>query len=304
MNTQKTLDFRSHRPLAVALGCFDGVHEGHRRLICETNRIAREKSVDSAVFCFSEPPKNYFFPNSTPTLTSFEEKQRLMSALSPDILICVDFCEEIAEMSAERFFEDIVKNKLNATEVVCGFNYRFGKGGAGDADLLAKLCADSGIGLTVIPKISIDGVAVSSSEIRRLLGAGDVSAAAKLLGRHYSINSPVVDGQHLGRTLGFPTINQLFDSGSTPLRHGVYATRAHIGDEVKGAITNVGVRPTVDGHTLCAETNIFDFESDLYGKSVQIEFVEFIRPEQKFDSVDELKIQVLADIEKAKKCIL
>jgi riboflavin kinase/FMN adenylyltransferase len=152
----------------------------------------------------------------------------------------------------------------------------------------------------VLPPVTLDGVAVSSSEIRRLLSEGDIKQANRLLCRPYSIRAEVINGQHLGRTLGFPTVNQLFPKNSTPLKNGVYVTRVRIGRGVKRAITNVGVRPTVDGSTLCAETNIFDFDGDLYGKLLRVEFLDFIRPEQKFNSIDELRARVLADIELAK----
>ena len=130
--------------------------------------------------------------------------------------------------------------------------------------------------------------------------SGHVAAAAKLLGRYYSVKSEVVIGKQLGRALGFPTVNQLISKESTPLKNGVYRTRTRIGHLIKPSITNVGVRPTVDGHTLCAETNVFDFDGDLYGRNIRVEFLEFIRPEKKFDSVEQLSKQVQKDIEKAK----
>ncbi|MBE6592952.1 MAG: bifunctional riboflavin kinase/FAD synthetase [Ruminococcaceae bacterium] len=300
MITKKSFAFSCDDPLVVALGCFDGVHKGHSRLISEAVAIARQKEISSAVFSFTEPPKSYFSPEPTPLLTPFYEKKRLMRTLSPDLFVCVPFNKNIAMLSAEDFFCDILLKKLNAAHIVCGFDYHFGRGGKGDAALLDELCKKHGISLSVIAPVVIDGITVSSSEIRRLLGEGDVKTAAALLGRRYSIYAPVVSGQHLGRTLGFPTINQLFEKNSTPLRRGVYLTRVRIGYTAYHAITNVGVRPTVDGATFCAETNIFGFEGDLYTKSVRVEFVDFIRPEKKFNSVGELTAQVLDDIKNAK----
>ncbi len=303
MITKKSLDFCVDRPLVVALGCFDGVHVGHTRLISEALDIAHSKNIASAVFSFKEPPKNYFFKNSAPLLTTPNEKKRLMRSLSPDLFVCVPFDSQIASLSPEEFFENILLKKLNATHIVCGFDYRFGKGGRGNSELLTELCNKHGVGLSVIPPVMIDGLSVSSSEIRKLLGDGDVKKAAVLLGRKYSICSTVVDGQHLGRTLGFPTINQLFDKNITPLRRGVYLTKVRLGHSLYSAITNVGVRPTVDGATLCAETHILDFCGDLYGKNVRVEFVDFIRPEKKFSSVEELSAQVLSDIKAARSTV-
>ena len=300
MRAQRSLDFYENQEHVVALGCFDGVHVGHTELIRIAERIAKESKRPLAVFSFEEPPRNFFCADSIPLLTSFEEKKRIMRSLGTDLFVCVRFDSDIAELSAEKFFFGILKNKLRASHLVCGFNYRFGKNGTGDTSLLKKLCEESGIALSVVSPVVIDGITVSSSEIRKMLADGNVKGAARLLGRPYSIVSKVVDGQHLGRTLGFPTVNQLFETDATPLRNGVYATRVRIGHTLKRAITNVGVRPTVDGHTLCAETNIFDFEGDLYGMRLRVEFLDFIRPERKFDSVANLSDQVHKDIERAK----
>ena len=300
MLTYRSLDFSENGEHVVALGCFDGLHKGHTELIRRAKSISEGNGCPLAVFSFEEPPKNFFSENSIPLLTSFKEKKRLMRSLGADLFICIPFDFRIAALAAESFFFDILKNKLNAVHIVCGFNYRFGKDGVGDTALLEKLCRENGIGLSVIPQVCVNGITVSSSEIRNMLAEGNVKNAANLLGRPYSIRSDVVDGQHLGRNLGFPTINQIFEKNSTPLKKGVYATRVRIGRNVRKSITNVGVRPTVDGKNLCAETNIFDFEGDLYGKCVRVEFIDFIRPERKFDSIEELSAQVHSDIERAK----
>ena len=300
MRTRSSLDFYTEQPHVVALGCFDGVHKGHIELIRQARRIADKSFLPLAVFSFSNPPKSFFSKKPIYLLSSTTEKKRIMASLGVDLFVCVRFDENIANISAEQFFLDIIKKKLNASFVVCGFNYRFGKGGLGDTALLSELCLKNGIGISVIPPIEIDKTPVSSSSIRIALESGDVRTAALLLGRPYSLSSTVVNGQHLGRTLGFPTVNQIFDKGLIAPKNGVYLSRVRIGHSIKRGITNVGVRPTVDGHTLCAETNIFDFEGDLYGKKVRVEFLEFIRPEQKFDSLEELRKQVHRDIEKAK----
>lgn len=300
MITLTASDFQLNTPSVVALGCFDGVHIGHRALIKEARRAATKKKLPLTVFSFSEPPKNFFVKGSVPLLTDKKEKKRLMASLGVDIFVCVDFSLEIASLTPEKFFEDIIISRLCAREVFCGFNYRFGKDALGDAELLSKLCREKSVGFYSIPPVLLDGLTVSSSEIRSQLTSGHVAAAAKLLGRYYSVKSEVVIGKQLGRALGFPTVNQLISKESTPLKNGVYRTRTRIGHLIKPSITNVGVRPTVDGHTLCAETNVFDFDGDLYGRNIRVEFLEFIRPEKKFDSVEQLSKQVQKDIEKAK----
>lgn len=300
MITEKSSLASSDKPCAVALGCFDGVHIGHASLIEETKRIAERQNLLSAVYSFDTPPKNFFLPHSVPTITPPKEKQRIIGSMGVDMLIIAPFDNSTAKTSPEDFFEKILLRNLRAKHIVCGFNYRFGEGGKGDVELLKKLCSRDNVGLSVMPPVIIEGKTVSSSEIRNLLSEGNVEKAQKLLGRPYGIRSVVVNGQHLGSSLGFPTVNQLIPNNCDLLRHGVYATEISAEGKRYNAITNVGVRPTVDGSTLCAETNIFDFDGDLYGKEVNVEFRKFIRPEMKFSSVEALTRQVLADIENAK----
>ena len=286
---------------AVALGCFDGVHIGHKKILQLAKSIASERALSFAVYSFREPPKNFFSPSSVPLITTFEEKKKLMRAHGVDLFVCPDFDLEIAELAPEEFFCEHLLSRLGAKHIICGYNYRFGRGGRGDVSLLSSLCANSGVELTVVPEVIFEGEAVSSSSIRRMLPSGEIKKANALLGRRYSLRRPVVDGQHLGRTLGFPTINQTFESGTPILAKGVYATKTKIGRRYYLSITNVGTRPTVDGNTLCAETNIFDYSGDLYGKTLTVEFLEFIRPEVKFSSLDELKAQVERDIRSVKE---
>ena len=295
--------FNKKGACVCALGCFDGVHIGHTALIKEAIRVSKELSVPSLVWSFKEPPKNFFEKNSIPLLTTPSEKRETLRALGADIYLSVDFEPNIASVSAEEFFEDILMKKIGALHIVCGFNYRFGKGGKGDTELLKALCEKHGIGLSVIPPVILNGVTVSSSLIRSYLTNGRLDDATVLLGRPYSLTSKVIDGQHLGRTLGFPTVNQIFKEGKLVLKNGVYLTRVYFEQKERFGITNVGFRPTVDGNTLCAETNIFDFSGDLYGKTVKVEFLKFLRSERKFESINELSSQVHADIEKARQII-
>ncbi len=290
-------------PSVVALGCFDGVHIGHRAVIEEAVRIAKESGLSSTVWTFSEPPKNFFAPGSVQVLTDKEEKCRRIAELGVDVMFCVDFTEQIASLSPEEFFSEIVIKKLNAKHVVCGFNYTFGAKSAGNAELLSELCERHGIALTALEPVTLGGVSVSSSLIRSLITSGDVERAREYLGYPYAITSTVVDGQKLARRLGFPTVNLTPRKSTILPKNGVYVSRIDFigNDKELFGITNVGMRPTVKADAICAETHIFDFDGDLYGKELRVELLHFIRAERLFDSIEDLREQVRKDIESAKK---
>ena len=183
MKTYTTAEYSSEHPTVCALGCFDGVHIGHIKLIEEAIRLSGELSVKSAVWSFDAPPKNYFSKNAVPLLTTPTEKQAQMQKLGIDLFVSVPFEKEIFSLTAEEFFCDILIKRMKARHVICGYNYRFGKGGKGDAELLRALCKAHGIGLSVIPEVMLGGVSVSSSEIRKALLEGDTRKAASMLGR-------------------------------------------------------------------------------------------------------------------------
>ena len=301
MNTYKELSFCAQAQTVCALGCFDGVHIGHVSIINEAKRVSELLSLPSAVWSFAEPPRNYFLADKIPLLSSEAEKRSLMQHLGVDIFVSVKFDKSIACMSATDFFENILLRQMKTKHVVCGFNYRFGKNGEGDTALLERLCAKHGIGISVMPPIELDGKAVSSTEIRALLLEGDITRANQYLGRPYSIRAKVINGQHLGRALGFPTLNQSYPKKKLVVARGVYLSRALINKRIFYGITNVGYKPTVKGTTLCAETHVFDFSSNAYGRTVTVELLEFIRTEKRFSSVELLSEQVHKDIEEAKK---
>ena len=298
-------NYISDAPCVVALGCFDGVHIGHRAVIEEAIRTARESGLASAVWTFSEPPKNFFAPGSVQILSDREEKCRRISLLGVDLLFCIDFDAHIAALSPEKFFSEIVLKQLNARHVVCGFNYTFGAKSAGNTALLRELCEEHGIKLTVLDPVTSDGVSVSSSLIRSHIENGEMESAQKYLGYPYTIVSRVVDGQKLARRLGFPTVNLIPSTNTILPKNGVYVSRIDFeGNERElFGITNIGMRPTVKAAEICAETHIFDFNGDLYGKELRVELLHFVRAEQLFDSIDELREQVHSDISAAKDFI-
>lgn len=296
MKTFTSTNISTDSPSVVALGAFDGVHKGHVQVIKTAHDIATAQGLPLTVWSFTEPPRNFFAPRSVPLLTDKKEKISLMRKLGVDVFFCVPFDENIASISAEDFFYDLLLNKLHAAHLVCGFNFTFGARGAGNTELLEKLCRSNGLELTVLPPVVLDSLTVSSSAIRDAIESGDVKLANSLLGRPYSITKEVVNGQHLARTLGFPTANQLYPENKAVLRYGVYSVRATVGRKKHLGISNVGIRPTVNGSLLCIETHILDFDGDLYGKSLTVEFIDFIRPEQKFPSIDALAEQIKRDL--------
>lgn len=302
MKTYSTITYSAKTPSVVALGCFDGVHLGHCEVIKTAKSIADGIGVSTTVWTFDEPPKNYFLPKAVPLITDRKQKHSLIKALGVDTLVSVPFTKETANISAENFFVNIIKNKIKAVHIVCGFDYSFGAQGLGNTELLKKLCAEHGVGLTVIDSVNVNGITVSSSAVRNALESGDTETASSLLGRPYAIYSVVIGGQKLARKLGFPTLNQDIPSRLVVPKHGVYVSRITIDKSKKYyyGITNVGIRPTVGGKSLFAETHIFDFSGDLYNKAVKVEFLKFIRPEMKFDGLEELTAQVNKDIGTAK----
>ena len=305
MKIYSSVNHSSRSSCVVALGCFDGVHIGHARVISTARNIADSLGCSCAVWTFDEPPRNYFIKNGVPLITDQKEKEDLIRDLGVDKLISVPFTRETARISAEDFFENILVNRLRAVHIVCGFNYTFGAEGLGNEHMLAELCRERGIGFTVVPAVSISGVTASSSAIRDALIAGDTRLASSLLGRPHSLRTVVISGQRLGRRLGFPTLNQEFPTGRLVPKHGVYISRITIDGRGKSyfGITNVGTRPTVGGTSLFAETNIFDFSDDLYGKTVKVEFLEFLRDERKFPTLTQLTEQIEKDVAVAKEYV-
>ena len=305
MKSYSTINYTAKTPTVVALGCFDGVHLGHRKVIQKARSIADALGISCSVWTFDEPPRNYFLKNPVGLLTDKKQKTELISSIKVDKFISVPFTKETAKISAEDFFSEILVKRLKAAHIVCGFNYSFGDGGRGNVDMLQKLCAESGVGLTVLDPISVSDVTVSSSAIRDALVSGKIEDANALLGRPFSLKTVVISGQHLARKLGFPTVNQSFPSRMLIPAYGVYVTSITIEGRAKKyyGITNVGVRPTVGGETVFAETNIFDFSGDLYGKWVRVEYLHHIREERKFDSLEALTEQIHRDIAEAKNYI-
>lgn len=274
--------------LAAALGSFDGLHLGHRQVIGNT---LSAPGLRPAVITFQQNPSVSLQKKPVPLLTTNEQKLALLKEMGVEVVYLLPF-DRIRDMEPEDFVEALYR-VCRVRALSCGFNFRFGKNGRGDAGLLKELCREKGISLSVTPPVSVAGETVSSTRIRACLEQGDVQQAGQLLGRPFGYDFEVTHGRQLGRTWGTPTINQPFPAGYVLPRFGVYASLVEVEGQKYYGVTNIGVKPTVGSDCALSETWIPKFSGDLYGKKVPVELLDFIRPERKFDSLDQLKNEIL-----------
>ncbi|CAI6028127.1 bifunctional riboflavin kinase/FAD synthetase [Cohnella sp. JJ-181] len=290
--------------VAMAIGFFDGVHRGHAEVIRQAVAAARELGYAPAVLTFSPHPRSVLGKDGFHTvLTPLEDKLTLFAELGVELAYVVAFDSGFAEVTADRFVRRLLL-PLGVRTAVVGFDFRFGHRGQGDADALRSLSEDA-ISVRVVEPVFEGDVKISSTRIRERLAEGDTEAAAMLLGRPYAISGEIVHGDARGRQLGFPTANMMPSVPYVIPRHGVYAvtvTGAAGQSCPLGGVINVGVRPTFDapGGASRLETNLFDFEGDLYGQTLTVRFHRFLRPETKFDSFDALKSQIAKDADQAR----
>ena len=274
--------------LAAALGSFDGLHLGHRQVIGNT---LSAPGLRPAVITFQQNPSVSLQKKPVPLLTTNEQKLALLEEMGVEVVYLLPF-DRIRDMEPEDFVEALYR-VCRIRALSCGFNFRFGKNGRGDAGLLKELCREKGIELSVTPPVSVAGETVSSTRIRACLEQGDVQQAGQLLGRPFGYDFEVTHGRQLGRTWGTPTINQPFPAGYVLPRFGVYASLVEVEGQKYYGVTNIGVKPTVGSDCALSETWIPEFSGDLYGKKVPVELLDFIRPERKFDSLEQLKNEIL-----------
>lgn len=272
---------------AIALGNFDGVHLGHRRLF-----DALPADRPHAVFTFADLHRD------GDLLCPLDERLKLIGESGIGYAIVADF-DEMRDLTPAAF-ADFLTDGIGISCAVCGFNFTFGRGASGNADDLRSLLGARGVSVTVVDKVTVGEKTVSATAIRHALAIGDTDLARAMLGRPYSLTLPVVHGNGLGRKLGIPTLNQEIPADRAVPRYGVYAAAVTVNGKTESGICNIGLRPTVDGRTLCAETHIFGFDGDIYGESVKVELLRFIRDERKFPSVDALTGQIGEDIAAAK----
>ncbi|MBR0303805.1 MAG: riboflavin biosynthesis protein RibF [Clostridia bacterium] len=281
-------------PYIAALGDFDGVHLGHRAVLDATREGAWSRGIKSAAWFFNESPKD-----AAAQLFDTEQKEREIASLNIDYTVREDF-SAVCDLTPEEFVGEYLPS-IGCRGVVCGFNFRFGRGASGDADMLSALCLEHGLYFASVPPVTVRGNVVSSSAIRSRLSEGDAEGAAEMLGRPYSVLSAVEHGRAVGRSFGFPTVNQNFAPRRVIPRCGVYITETIVDGERHGSVSNVGTRPTVGGHALRLETHIFDFDGDLYGREPEVRFIRFIRPEMTFESEEALCRAISDDVAAAEK---
>jgi len=285
----------------TALGAFDGIHLGHALLITTAIERGRALGLPSVVCTFDPHPASVLWPERAPLpIATLDDNLERMRGLGADAALIIPFTLEFSRMEAEAFVHDVVVGTLGAREVIVGFNHTFGHDARGTAALLTELGPRWGFTARVLPPLRLQGQTVSSGAIRQLLGTGDAVRAAELLGHPYAISGTVRRGAGRGRTLGFPTAN-LKPDRPLVLAAGVYLARASWDGGRADAVVNVGYRPTFGEDQYWIEAFLLDFSGDLYEKTLRLEFLERIRPERKFESVDALKAQVMADIETARE---
>ena len=285
---------------AVAVGNFDGVHRGHREVIGEAGRIAHAAGMPWAVLTLEPHPRSVFEPSAAPfRLTPLPAKIRLLEALGPELLVIVPFDTSFARTPPRAFVERVLVHGLGARHVVCGHDFAFGHGRKGTPELLLWLGDEFDFGFTCVPEVrDEDGEAYSSTRIRDYLRAGRPADAAQILGRPFVIEGAVVEGDRRGRTIGFPTANLLLGDYLRPA-FGVYAVRASFAessvDMVRDGVANLGARPTFEGSEARLEVHLFDYAGDLYGRTLAVELIDFLRPEKKFDGLEALRAQIAED---------
>ena len=279
----------------VALGSFDGLHSGHLSLVKKTVQVAKEKNGKSMVFTYKNHPKTLVKPESAPKLImDLETKLKYLEEENVDIVVLRSFTKEFMSVSAEDFIKLLCVD-YNVKGIIVGFNFRFGYKNLGDVKLLDDLQGKYGYKLYVMEPYTYNGDVISSTRIRKSILEGDVKEASKMLSKPYLIKGKVIHGKKLGRTIGFPTANLEFDSKIIIPDKGVYYTNVEYNNKTYKGITSVGYNPTVNGQQLTIETYILDFDDTIYGQELKVYFIERIREEIKFNSLDELVEQIKKD---------
>ncbi len=285
---------QTHR--VVALGFFDGVHRGHASLIERAKQRGQELGLNPTVMSFDAHPDAVVFHKPVPLINSLQDRQDLIHrCFGIRDVILAHFDEAMMHMPWDVFVEDYLVQQLRASHLVCGYDFRFGDRGIGNAERLMEKCDELGLGLDVMPQVTLDGIRVSSTHIRMLIEQGDVQGAWRFLGHPHCLTGQVVHGKALGRTIGIPTANLLIPDNVLTPAFGVYASCVTLPDGTeKMAVTNVGVRPTVeDTNVVTVEPWILDYDGDLYEKTIRVDFLKYLRGEKKFSSLEELQQEIL-----------
>ncbi len=288
----------------VAIGAFDGLHLGHQALLRQTLRIANKEDLVSVILSFEPTPKEYFAKDSAPArLMRFREKYVMLESLGIDLFCCPRFDQALAAQSPSEFAASLLAGSLNAKQIVVGDDFQYAAKRAGNLQTLQRDGEANGFGVHRVTAVEVDGQRVSSTAIRDALARADLGAAANMLGRPVAMGGRVSRGARLGRTLGYPTANIAVARRVSPL-HGIYAVRVSFGAHKHWpAVASIGTRPSVDDGQVLLEVHLFGFDGNLYGQNMQVEFVKFLRQEEKFDSLELLMAQMDVDAEEAKRVL-
>lgn len=293
----------NNKYLYLALGNFDGLHLGHQKLISEMVEAARAGNGTAAAFVFEPHPIKVLFPERAPKLlVTAERKAELMDTLGVELLIYNTFNPNIAKCTPEQFAKRILVDKLGVRNVFVGFNYTFGFKGAGTPELLKEYGEKMGFGVSVIPPVEVNGVVVSSSAIRKALDQGDIEEARSMLNYAPVLEGLVIEGEHRGSTIGFPTANLGINNEVIIPAKGVYAACAEINGCLYQAVINIGIKPTFhDQYPVSVEAHLIDFQGDIYGQKLRLYLIRKIRDERRFNNADELVRQIALDRDKARQ---
>lgn len=281
MNTNKKI---------FALGFFDGVHLGHQALLKECCALAKKNACETAAITFDRHPKSLFLPGNPILISTEKERTRLLTEYGMDHVCSFPVTEEFMGKSWRCFLDELMEQ--GAAGFVCGDDFRFGFKGEGTAEKLQEYCREKNLPCVIVTQQELEGIRISSTHIRKLIEDGKMESATRFLGHPYYLTGTVVHGHQLGRKLGIPTANLLLPEDLSIPKFGVYACRAGIGGKKYLAVTNIGIRPTVSGRGITVEPWILDFDGDLYGKTITLEFHYFLRPEMKFPDLEAMQAEI------------
>ena len=295
--------FKNIKPPIITLGKFDGVHKGHQKVLRAVKDRAAKLKFPSVVYTFEPHPLKIVTPHKSPLLlTTLKEKIELIKASGIDYLILARFTKEFAAQHPREFVSDILVKQLAVKEVLVGHDYAFGKGKKGTIEYLKKLGQEFGFKVYIIPAYKKRGFIVSSSKIREYIQNGKMKEAARFLGRPYTISGKVIKGRNIGKHLGFPTANIEIHNELIP-KDGIYAVLALLGNKIYKGAVNIGIAPTFHTNKRAVEAHIINFKQNIYGKKLKIEFIQRLRGEKTFKSVEGLASQITRDVEKVKKIL-